>query len=302
MIPKNAYLILLFLVSGIGYAQTNPQEEYLNGNPAQKSFDNNHWKQVKKTMLREARGNAKAKGDKFSPQDYELNTQEASYYDYQEESFEGEYAKNNGEDLADSDYDNYSSEEGYESLEHNEKKGNYFSKERKQERIKRRAKRNKSTALNIKGLGTFGSILLYTLLAIFLGYVLYTLFVNASLSDKGKTIKTEILERAPVEIPKSELEKMLENALANSDYRLAIRIYFIFILKELSSKKWISWKKEKTNSAYLSEMSKREEYSLFSDTVTIFELAWYGDYEIKKTDYSIVELKLKQLLKDLERH
>jgi len=302
MIPKNAYLILLFLVSGIGYAQTNPQEEYLNGNPAQKSFDNNHWKQVKKTMLREARGNAKAKGDKFSPQDYELNTQEASYYDYQEESFEGEYAKNNGEDLADSDYDNYSSEEGYESLEHNEKKGNYFSKERKQERIKRRAKRNKSTALNIKGLGTFGSILLYTLLAIFLGYVLYILFVNASLSDKGKTIKTEVLERAPVEIPKSELEKMLENALANSDYRLAIRIYFIFILKELSSKKWISWKKEKTNSAYLSEMSKREEYSLFSDTVTIFELAWYGDYEIKKTDYSIVELKLKQLLKDLERH
>lgn len=128
------------------------------------------------------------------------------------------------------------------------------------------------------------------------------MFVNTSLSDKGKAIKTEILERAPVEIPKSELELMLEKALNEKDYRLAIRIYFIFILKELSSKKWITWKKEKTNSAYLFEMSKRKQYNLFSDSVTIFELAWYGNYEIKQADYSVVEPKLKQLLKDLESH
>ncbi len=299
---KSIHLILFLLVLWNGYAQENPQEDYLNANPVQENFDKNHWEQVKKTMLREARGNAKAKGDDFKAQDYEGNTQEASYYDYQEESFEGEYAKNNGEDLADDDYENYASSGGYESLEHDEKKGSYFSKEKKQNKASRRARRNRNPAVNVEGLGTFGSILLYALLAVFLGYVIYVLFINTSLTDKGKAIKTETLERAPVEIPTSELEKMLEKALKEKDYRLAIRIYFIFILKELSSKKWITWKKEKTNSAYLSEMRKRKQYNLFNDSVTIFELAWYGDYEIKQADYSAVEPKLKQLLKELESH
>lgn len=152
---KSVHLILFLLVLWNGYAQENPQEDYLNANPVQESFDKNHWKQVRKTMLREARGNAKAKGGNFKHQDYEVNTQEASYYDYQEESFEGEYAKNNGENLADDDYENYSSAGGYESLEHNEKKGSYFSKENKRKSSSRRTKRSRNSEINVKGLGTF---------------------------------------------------------------------------------------------------------------------------------------------------
>ena len=302
MLKKSAYIVSFIFVLWNSYAQENPQQDYLDANPTQESFDGNHWRQVRKTMLREARGNAKAKGDGFDQEDYEVNSQDASYYDYVEESFEGEYAKNNGEASADKDYDNYTSQAGYESLEHDEKKGSYFSKERKSSPSNQRSRRNRNIEFDGSGLGTFGSILLYSLLAVFLGYIIYMLFVNTSFSDKGKSIKTEILERAPVEIPKSELEQMLEDALVNKDYRLAIRIYFIFILKDLSSKKWIVWKKEKTNSAYLSEMTKRKEYSLFNESVTIFELAWYGNYNIRQQDYLAIEPKLKQLLKDLESH
>ncbi|MBK6527473.1 MAG: hypothetical protein IPG07_19110 [Crocinitomicaceae bacterium] len=37
---------------------------------------------------------------------------------------------------------------------------------------------------------------------------------------------------------------MLQEALARADYRGAVRIYFIFIVRDLSQKNWINWEKE----------------------------------------------------------
>ena len=62
----------------------------------------------------------------------------------------------------------------------------------------------------------------------------------------------------PVDIPLTELQRLLKDALDQGDYRGAIRIYFIFILRALSKKKWIQWEKEKTNFSYLVEMRKNE--------------------------------------------
>ncbi len=296
---KTVCLILMIFVFENGTAQLSPQEKYLKGSPSKENFDNNYWKQVKKSMLREARGNAKEENERFEKQDYEVNLQESSYYDYQEEDFEGEYAKNNGEYLDDIDYDDYVREKG--TSNYNEKKSNYFSKSKA--KSKRKWELNTgSNKVEKKGLSVFSAIVLYVLLAVLLGYLIYEFFLKVSFSDKGKTIVSEVLDVAPVEISKLELTEMLEKALKHEDYRLAIRIYFIFILKELTLKKWIFWKKEKTNSTYLLEMKNRKQYDLFNESVSIFELFWYGNYKIEEADYIVVEHKMKQLLKELESH
>lgn len=296
------FILPLFVVS-----QSNPQQEYLDSKPQQHEFNSKHWKKIKKTMLREARGNGKANGENFNSKDFQGNSQNPSYYDYQEETFDGEYAKNNGERSDDYDYEeehvNYKEGEGsnyYKSKERDLETGEYYSKNREQNYSESRPRSNSSdSSYNPEGMGTFTSILLYTLLAVFLGYIIYVLFVNTTISDKGAKVKEVELEKAPVEISKSELEIMLEKALANNDYRLAVRIYFIFILKDLSEKNWITWKKEKTNISYLMEMRGKKQYELFNESVSIFELVWYGNYTISKNDYTSIEPKLKTLLQEL---
>lgn len=305
---KIIYILSLAFFQVAVYSQVDVQEEYLNSNPSKQEFNKNHWKKIKKTMLREARGNAKAKGDDFNRSDFEDNNQNASYYEYQEESFDGEYAKNNGERKSDYTYEeeniDYNKGDGdnfsnYESRDHDEKTGEYYSKDRSQSEKSNSSKKNRNSSYNGGGLGTFGSILLYTLLAVFLGFIIYILFVNTTISEEGRSFKEVELERAPVEISKTELELMLEKALTNDDFRLAIRIYFIFILKDLSEKSWINWKKEKTNISYLMEMRGKKQYESFNESVSIFELVWYGNYTITNKDYSSIEPKFIQLLKEL---
>ena len=84
--------------------------------------------------------------------------------------------------------------------------------------------------------------------------------------------------------------------MKNNDYRLAVRIYFVYVIKELSEKKWISWEKKKTNSSYLIEMRKRKEFNTFNDTVSIFEIVWYGKRKITQADYNSIEPYFKKLL------
>lgn len=307
MLKKLIYILFIFYIQGLVIAQESANQEYLESKPSNQEFNTNHWKKIKRTMIKEARGNAKAKGEEFNRSDFSENKQGESYYEYEKESFSGEYAKNNGERSYDYEYNEehskYKKDEGetnfnYEQKERDIDKGEYFSKKNTEQHREKKSSPSSSNSNN-QGMGAFGSIVLYTLLAVLLGVIIYFLFINTTISDNGKRFEELEIEKAPVEISKTELELMLEKALVNEDYRLAVRIYFIFILKDLSEKKWIVWKKEKTNYSYSMEMRGKKEYELFNESVSLFELVWYGDYKISQTDYASIEPKFKLLLKEL---
>lgn len=288
-------------------AQTN-NANYLEKKRSKENFDATRWSNAKRSMLKEARGDANAKGESFSKKDFQQNKQEESYYKYKEETYEGEYARNNGEfetpfgPFSNEKYTTNESDYSYnDSKKRDLKKGTYYSKkENNNYSFNERKNYDDSNSKN-KRIGSFGTIILYATLAIFLGLVVYYLFVHTNLSDKGKKVNTNETEVAPSEISKTELELMLEKALSEQNFRLAIRIYFIFILKELSNKKWITWKKDKTNYHYLTEMRTKKLFPLFNESVRIYELVWYGDYSINEEDYSTLEPKLKAFLNALEQ-
>ena len=94
------------------------------------------------------------------------------------------------------------------------------------------------------GFGAIGYILM-AILIIGLIFLIYYLYINAP--KKGKKIEgtIELEDLNPVEIPLTELQRLLQEALANKNYRGAVRIYFIFIIRDLAQKNWIDWEKEK---------------------------------------------------------
>lgn len=140
------------------------------------------------------------------------------------------------------------------------------------------------------GLGVLGYILLGVFVVALLLLIFY-LFMNAE--RKGKKVApasgTDIEDVNPTEIPLTELQRLLKEALDNGDFRGAVRIYFIFIVRGLADKGFIKWEREKTNFHYLSEMAGKKGYDDFIVSVTYFEFIWYGKREIDAAKFEEIK-------------
>lgn len=142
------------------------------------------------------------------------------------------------------------------------------------------------------------TLLYIIVIALLIGIVLYLILKKYMKNPRlKKTIVSE--DKSPEQISLSELKQLLNKALAEENYREAIRIYFIFIIKELSERKWINWQKEKTNLAYLREMRNQPHFESFKRTSQIFEVVWYGDKKIEKTHFESLEPYFKEMHKTL---
>jgi hypothetical protein len=119
-------------------------------------------------------------------------------------------------------------------------------------------------------------IIIAILLVVFLIY--YFFFKSTVKSDQeiGSFIYDKENDINPETIQKSQLEKDLDAAIETKNYRAAIRIYYILLLKALIEHNWIKWAKRKTNTHYLAEMATQEEYENFNKAVNMYEWSWYG--------------------------
>lgn len=145
----------------------------------------------------------------------------------------------------------------------------------------------------------FWKVLLFILLFAAIILIVYLWLKNRKPSDKKIAVDVEN-NWNPEVITKTELELRLEDALSKEDYREGVRIYFTFILKELIRKNWIRWKKDKTNYHYLLEMTGKPNVHNFHECVRIYDLIWYGEYEINKDVFELLQPTLQQYYQSLE--
>jgi hypothetical protein len=81
-------------------------------------------------------------------------------------------------------------------------------------------------------------------------------------------------------IHEMDFDKLIGDALSKNDYRLGVRLVFLYALKMLSDKDHIHWDLGKTNHDYLEELEMAELKPGFSDLNYYFEYAWYGNFNI----------------------
>jgi hypothetical protein len=148
---------------------------------------------------------------------------------------------------------------------------------------------------------TFWQWLGISLLVIALAILIYYMIKNRS--PRIKTIPFEALveDLNPAEISKTELELRLEEATASGNYKECVRIYFLFAMKELIQRRWIFWKREKTNMHYIIEVQGKAISREFEQIVSIYDLVWYGDYNIDAQSYHIIEPQLKTAFQKIEK-
>lgn len=115
------------------------------------------------------------------------------------------------------------------------------------------------------------------------------------------TIKNLDMEKVAENIHETNLRDLIRQAVQAENYSLAMRLYYLLIIKELSIHNHIKWKKEKTNGDYLNELSGSKLFEAFYQVTAVFERIWYGEMILKKESYGQLEPKLIDLVKQIQK-
>ena len=95
------------------------------------------------------------------------------------------------------------------------------------------------------------------------------------------------------DIHRVNFDELIAEAEARRDFRKAVRLHFLKLLKQLSDRNLITWQAGKTNSDYTIELSKSSYSKQFSELAYLYEYIWYGDFSITESSYSSLTGKFK---------
>lgn len=98
-----------------------------------------------------------------------------------------------------------------------------------------------------------------------------------------------------------DLEKILSDLISQGDYKGALRIKFLIVIKLLVAKGKIEWMKEKTNWDYFYELEKYPFSIEFKKMITWFDRIWYGDVSITSDQYQYFDQMCEKFKKQFEQ-
>lgn len=135
--------------------------------------------------------------------------------------------------------------------------------------------------------GKIGDALIYILIAVAIAVVNIILFrSNLGGLFGGKNSKANIgFTILDENIHAMNFSDLIADAEAKSDYRHAIRLQYLWLLKRLSDDSIIELKINKTNRDYRNEIKDPELKHRFSRASIIFEYVWYGEGKIDSENY-----------------
>ncbi|SDM81788.1 DUF4129 domain-containing protein [Kriegella aquimaris] len=143
----------------------------------------------------------------------------------------------------------------------------------------------------------------YILLGILI-FILIKFFLNINATAMQRTKNNQGLVSLSEEehiIKNEDIQQLIQKALQNQNYRLAIRYYYLYILQLMSEEEFISWEPQKTNDDYLKEIEVQELKLPFGKITRLYTYIWYGNFDIDEAGYKRAETVFSSLQK-LVRH
>ncbi|TJY36231.1 DUF4129 domain-containing protein [Pontimicrobium aquaticum] len=147
--------------------------------------------------------------------------------------------------------------------------------------IKNAGQASKITDLAIK----IGGVLLFVLVV----YFIFRAIINKEGAWVfGKSSDKSIIPITDIEanIHATNFKKLIDEAETNSNYRLAIRYYYLWLLKNLSAAEIIHYDVEKTNNDYRNEIKIPKVKEDFAYTSYLYNYIWYGEFDVNNEQFS----------------
>jgi hypothetical protein len=123
--------------------------------------------------------------------------------------------------------------------------------------------------------------------AIFL--LLYLSNSNASLFRKSKTLLVDDDSLETEDIFAINYFKEIDKATTMGNYRLAVRLMFLRLLKKLSDNQVIQYRQDSTNFDYLLQLQPTPMYADFFKLTRNYEYSWYGQFDIDKEKFALIK-------------
>ncbi|HIP48255.1 MAG TPA: DUF4129 domain-containing protein [Lutibacter sp.] len=122
-------------------------------------------------------------------------------------------------------------------------------------------------------------LMVLLLLKIFLNIRTDSIMARSSVISKIKISEDEEI------IQNKDIKALIEKALANTNYRLAIRYHYLYILQRLELKQYINWEIQKTNHDYEREITDNQLKNSFKNLTYLYDFVWYGHFSVDEFNY-----------------
>ena len=140
------------------------------------------------------------------------------------------------------------------------------------------------------------------LLAILAGIALVWMLLRSNYSwvfTGKKKEKSLGYEEGKEDIHSINFEEEIQKAVQQSNYRIAVRLVYLHILKLLSDNKDIRWIEGKTNNEYIKELKDTSYRNDFIQLSYHFNYLWYGHFEANKQNWTETDQVYQHLLRQI---
>lgn len=162
-------------------------------------------------------------------------------------------------------------------------------------------KEKKKERVNFTAHPFFQTILWLIIIGGFVTFlILYLYNSNAALFRKSSRIADEEMDAEASDIFTINYQKEIDKAVGMNNYRLAVRLMFLRLLRNLSDKNIIQYKQDSTNWDYMMQLHSTGMSPGFSRLARNYEYSWYGQFEIDKEKYSIIKNEFENFERKLK--
>lgn len=139
-------------------------------------------------------------------------------------------------------------------------------------------------------------ILPYILIAAIIGLIVW-LFIRLnpgpSLIGEPETGSVSFNEEEKI-VRSQDISSLIESAIRAGDYRLAVRYYYLLLLKHLNEKGLINYEFQKTNSEYLAEIKDESYKPKIKRLMRLYDFIWYGSFTVSEKDFSLAQNSFRE--------
>lgn len=151
----------------------------------------------------------------------------------------------------------------------------------------------------------FQTILWVIIIAGFAAFLIWYLAGNnVGLFKKKRTIIEEPSveeELSTEDLFAINYQREIDKAVGQGNYRLAVRLMFLRVLKNLAEKNIIDYRQGKTNFDYLLQLQPTGYYPDFFRITRNYEYSWYGQFEVGEEKFALIKKEFDQFEKRLYR-
>ena len=146
-------------------------------------------------------------------------------------------------------------------------------------------------------------LLFYGILIVIALYIIVRLLVGTTASSffSRKSRQLAPLNIQEEHIKSVDLDQFIREALAENNYRLAVRYMFLKVLKELSFRDHITWHFDKTNRDYYKEIEDPRLKYNFKKVSYLYDYVWYGEFDLDAAGFANALLDFDRFTKNV-RH